>query len=261
MAWDLDPVLATVFGRDIYWYGVMLACGVVHGGWYVIRLLEADKQTYFFRLASVGTLCAVVFARLGHFAIYDPATLTISRFLDIRNHPGWSSHGAVIGLILSVALLARFTKGIDSFILLGQCSVGSLAVAGWVRIGNFFQSEIVGTVTDVPWAIVFTRFDGLARHPVQLYEAAGYFFFFFLFDRQLRSGRIARNRLFLVVGLALSTFRFLIEYFKESAQITLSVLALTPGQWASAASGIAFAAALAAWSGMQGTVRKSRKAG
>ena len=249
MVWDLDPVSATIFGRDIYWYGIMMACGILHGGWFMIRLLEAGQQAFFFRLASAGTVCAVMFARLAHFAIYDPAALTISPELifAIRSHPGWSSHGAVIGLVLSVALLARVTKGIDAAILLGQCFVGMLAVAAWVRIGNFFQSEIVGTPSTVPWAIVFAHLDKLPRHPVQLYEALGYFMLFFLFKRQLRGALIPGNRLFLVLGLVLSLFRFLVEFFKESPQIEVFRLSLTAGQWASAGTGIACAVALAAW--------------
>ena len=42
---------------------------------------------------------------------------------------------------------------------------------GFIRLGNLMNSEIVGAPTNVPWAMIFTRFDDIPRHPAQLYEA------------------------------------------------------------------------------------------
>ena len=54
---------------------------------------------------------------------------------------------------------------------------------GFIRLGNLFNSEIIGKVTTVPWAIIFKKVDPLPRHPTQIYEALGYFFISFLLYR------------------------------------------------------------------------------
>ena len=52
--------------------------------------------------------------------------------------------------------------------------------AGFIRLANLMNSEIIGLPTDVPWAFVFERVDMLPRHPAQLYEAIAYFLFFLI---------------------------------------------------------------------------------
>ena len=105
--------------------------------------------------------------------------------------------------------------------MLDLLSPPAMLVAGLIRIGNFFNQELIGTVTDVPWAVVFVHpvgaVGGLPRHPVQLYESLFYFILFALLfslwikkKRELPPGRLA-GILFLGVFL----FRFVIEFFKE----------------------------------------------
>ena len=52
--------------------------------------------------------------------------------------------------------------------------------AVFIRIGNFFNSEMIGKIAEetLPWAIVFKNYDNIPRHPGQLYEAFGYIFVF-----------------------------------------------------------------------------------
>src|SRR5690606_30820908 len=50
----------------------------------------------------------------------------------------------------------------------------------FVRLGNFFNSEIIGLPTTLPWGVVFERVDGVARHPAQLYEAIAYVIIFLI---------------------------------------------------------------------------------
>lgn len=52
--------------------------------------------------------------------------------------------------------------------------------AGFIRLANLMNSEIIGLPTNVPWAFVFERVDMLPRHPAQLYEAIAYFLFFLI---------------------------------------------------------------------------------
>ena len=91
---------------------------------------------------------------------------------------------------------------------------------GMIRLGNFFNSEIYGKVTDVPWAIIFAKTDpsALPRHPTQLYEALGYliislilYFVYRKYKRQPHPG--------LLLGLCFImgwSYRFVMEFFKEN---------------------------------------------
>ena len=83
-----------------------------------------------------------------------------------------SFHGGFLGVLVAVALFARradwrffqLTDFIAPLVPLGLA-------AG--RIGNFLNAELVGRVTDVPWAMIFPTVDMLPRHPSQLYQFAG----------------------------------------------------------------------------------------
>ena len=57
-----------------------------------------------------------------------------------------------------------------------------VAIGGaFVRIGNFFNSEIVGKYTNSSYGVIFeNRGETLPRHPVQLYETFGYVLLFFI---------------------------------------------------------------------------------
>ena len=79
------------------------------------------------------------------------------------------------------------------------------------------NSEIIGKVTDVPWAFIFVREDQYPRHPGQLYEALAYFCFFLLI-LFIYKKRGPKRRTGFYFGLCLTlifTFRFFIEYTKE----------------------------------------------
>lgn len=52
--------------------------------------------------------------------------------------------------------------------------------AGFIRIANLMNSEIIGIPTQVPWAFIFERVSPVPRHPAQLYEALAYFIIFIL---------------------------------------------------------------------------------
>jgi phosphatidylglycerol---prolipoprotein diacylglyceryl transferase len=87
----------------------------------------------------------------------------------------------------------------------------------FVRLGNFFNSEIIGRVTDVPWAVVFVRRDALPRHPSQLYEALGGLVVLVVL---LALARRRDTRPGLLAGVFVTgyfTFRFLVEFLKAYA--------------------------------------------
>jgi prolipoprotein diacylglyceryltransferase len=100
--------------------------------------------------------------------------------------------------------------------------------AGFIRVGNLFNSEMIGNPTSVPWAFVFENEDTLPRHPGQLYEAIAYFSIFLV----LNSLNVKRETgfmfgLFLVL---MFSARFVLEFFKINQVSFESGMAMNMGQ-------------------------------
>ncbi len=102
------------------------------------------------------------------------------------------------------------------------------------RLGNFINGELVGRVTDVPWAMVFPQVDMLPRHPSQLYEFGleGVLLFVVLWSYAARPRPTgAVSGLFLI---GYGAFRFIAEFAREpDAFLGFLAGGLTMGQWLS----------------------------
>jgi prolipoprotein diacylglyceryl transferase len=159
---------------QLRWYGLGFASAFLLG--YVLgsamfrhagyRQDDADALlTYLF----VGTL---VGARMGEVIFYNP-DFYLRNPLEILMiwKGGLASHGAFIGNILAIWLYVRSRPHISYIWVLDRMTI-PFAIGGvFVRIGNFFNSEIYGIPTEVPWAVIFQRIDMQPRHPSMLYEA------------------------------------------------------------------------------------------
>tara|TARA_Y100000996_G_scaffold381151_1_gene335494 strand:- start:315 stop:725 length:411 start_codon:yes stop_codon:yes gene_type:complete len=100
------------------------------------------------------------------------------------------------------------------------------------RIANFINSELYGTITNVPWAVTFIQVDNLPRHPSQLYEALleGLFLFFILiyFRKKFMNKPGVISGIFLIFY---SILRFFVEFFRvPDEQLGYILLDLTIGQ-------------------------------
>ncbi|MFA4891573.1 MAG: prolipoprotein diacylglyceryl transferase [Candidatus Gracilibacteria bacterium] len=181
----------------------------------------------------------VVGARLGEVFFYNFGYYSSAGFWEIFKiwEGGLSSHGATIGLVVAYTVFwgwrrrgwrrrgARDARGFWFGKYLDVLAICMPLVAGFVRIGNFFNSEIVGRATDSVFGVVFAmNGENFARHPVQLYEGAwAWVVFAVVFGlwlvRREGGGRLkewARPgwALFLFIGLYFAG-RFVIEFFKE----------------------------------------------
>lgn len=237
--WDIDPTLLKFGPLQIRYYGLLMATVLLLGYYFWNRQMRLYKYSdaYILSFPYYAVFLAVMGARVGHCFFYEPG-----RYLD---HPlsilyiwqgGLSSHGATIGLLLSVIIYSWRYK--MSWIVLADINAFLYAIiATLVRLGNFMNSEIVGRVSDVPWCVHFKRFwdDGeYCRHPSQLYEAAfGFSIFIMLYivDRALGKRRPTG----LMAGLFVVVYfigRFLIEFVKEH-QVFSSKASLDMGQYLS----------------------------
>ena len=110
--------------------------------------------------------------------------------------------------------------------------VGIALIGSFIRIGNLFNSEIIGRPTHGWWAVTFPRVDRIPRHPAQLYEAIFYFAVFFLLSRLYYKTTIKNDvgALFGIFLTAVFTFRFLIEFVKEDQVAFEKGMSLNMGQ-------------------------------
>ena len=104
--------------------------------------------------------------------------------------------------------------------------------AFFIRIGNLFNSEIIGRPSNVSWAFIFERVDMIPRHPAQLYEAILYLIIFgilwFLYKDNVQKRK--DGFLFGCFLTILFTVRFLVEFVKENQESFENMMAINMGQ-------------------------------
>lgn len=222
---------------------------------YKEQKVPEEKFEPLFMYSFLGILIG---ARLGHCLFYEPQYyLTsmngfIEMLLPIKitaegwrfvGYEGLASHGGTVGLMIALYFFVRRTKLPLRFVL-DDIAIVTPICACFIRLGNLMNSEIIGRVTDVPWAFRFMMSneamrtlgdDGmpLPRHPGQLYEAICYAVFFFVgwwfYRRSLKKEQVNDNNgkkgmQFPKVGsgfffglciFLIFTARIFIEYTKE----------------------------------------------
>ncbi len=231
--WSADPVAISFLGVHIHWYGIFFAAAILSGlefmKW-VFRQEGKDAALLdsMFLYIVVGI---VVGARLGHCLFYDPAFYLANplKILAVWEG-GLASHGGGVGVIIALFLYVKKYK-MDLVWLLDRVAIPTALFGFFVRMGNFMNSEIVGHESQLPWAIVFTKIDDLARHPTQLYEAFAYLFIFLAlaFIYKTRRQKLGRGFLFGLFLTLLFSARFFIEFVKEKQEAYATEL-LSTGQ-------------------------------
>lgn len=170
--WDVDPVWFELGGAAVRYYGIFFGLALVTGYliWYR-RVRRYGHSVAFGESFLLYTVPAVfIGGRLGYCLFYRPATYLADplRILMIWEG-GLASHGVALGLAAALWLISRRYQ--VSWLQLGDYFAPAVALAvGWVRLGNFFNSEVIGRPASVPWAVVFARRDDIPRHPAQLYD-------------------------------------------------------------------------------------------
>lgn len=214
---------------EVRWYGFLFAMAFIVGyalGSAMFRHAgypqkDADALlTYLF----IGTLAG---ARLGEVLFYNPVYY-FSNPLEIFMiwKGGLASHGAVIGNILAMWIYVKNRPHITYLWVLDRMTLPFAIGGAFVRLGNFFNTEIYGLETTVPWAVVFERLgDGIPRHPTMLYEAlVGVFLFIVLWAVYKKwNNRPPEGALTGLFFTILFSFRFLLEITKvEQADFAVS---------------------------------------
>ena len=219
-------------------------------GWYVMKPIfmreneSVDSLDKLFLYTLVATMLG---ARLGHVIFYEPELFSNdawSILLPIKTEPtlhftgfaGLASHGAAIGMITSMYIYNKKILKKSVLWILDRVVIASALGAIFIRIGNFFNSEMIGKPTEegFPLAIIFRQLDSVPRHPGQLYEAFGYIFVFItLFLLYWKTKKSTQSGfLFGLFLVLLMSVRVFVEQFKI-AQIDSRedwILGLNTGQ-------------------------------
>ncbi|HRH23827.1 MAG TPA: prolipoprotein diacylglyceryl transferase, partial [Candidatus Magasanikbacteria bacterium] len=168
---NFNPIFAEFGPFTIRWYGIMLGIGVLTCLliYYCLAKKDKEKLNTIYDLSVWLIVGGLIGARLGHILFYNlPYFLAHPSEIIFINHGGLSSHGLTIGLLLTAWVYQKINK-IDLKNYLDLMVVPIPLLAGCIRIGNFFNSEIIGKVTGVPWGVYFSRVDSqvITRHPQQ----------------------------------------------------------------------------------------------
>lgn len=236
--WSADPEIFRIGPVVLRWYSMCFLVTFVLGYFIMRRMfrLEEKPAKDLDSLVNHMVLGTLIGARLGHCLFYDPVfylTNPIEIFKIWRG--GLASHGAAIGIFAALYLYAR-NRPDQSYLWILDRIVVTVALGGFfIRIGNFFNSEIYGTATTLPWAVVFSHVDAVPRHPAQLYESLAYGLIFLLlyamYSRQ--RGRTAQGLLLGMFLVSVFSFRVVVEFVKVRQAAYGHGSLLSVGQWLS----------------------------
>ena len=239
-----DPSLGIDLGFFIIrWYSLMFVAAFIVG----LRLMKKIYTEEKIPLEKLDTLFMYTFIsmlvgmRLGEVFFYswdyyknnlleillpikraagETAIFGLIEGWKFTGYTGFASHGAAIAIIIAMYWYSRKHLNKPLLYILDRMAIVTALGASFVRLGNFFNSEIYGKPTGSNFGVIFKSSDAemLPRHPTQLYEALCYLILFIVLwkfywktDKKQKKGF-----LFGIFMIGLWSARFFIEFFKEA---------------------------------------------
>lgn len=168
---NIDPIIGTIFGVHLWWYGLSYTLGFLHAHFFVRRnrgMLGLSHSSVY-NLSLILAASVLFGGRLVEVAFYEwPFYSQNLRLIPALWLGGMASHGLLVGGLVGVWLFAQYHQ--ISFLRLSDAlAIPAAFILGVGRIGNFIDGQIVGSITNVPWAVKFPDAEGF-RHPVVLYD-------------------------------------------------------------------------------------------
>lgn len=229
--WDIDPVILNIGTFALRYYSLFFVLGLGSAYYllqkrFVGKLVTKQQLDQLTLYIFLGTLIG---ARLGHCLFYEPNYffahpseiflpfhISDDGSIQFTGYQGLASHGGAVGILIGLFLYCKRHK--ESFLFVADKLALVIPLAGaCIRIGIFFNSEIIGKPCRLPWAIVFARDDNLPRHPAQLYEAICYLVIFIFLWKKFGEDYPTRSSNGKVFGwFLLLTFlvRFFVDFVK-----------------------------------------------
>lgn len=224
----INRVAFNLFGMDVYWYGIIIALGVI------LAFIYAMKRTKQFGLIGDHVFdvvfVAIIFGFIGARAYYCIFINAEINFFDLR-HGGLAIYGGIIGAALAAAVMCIIRK-VKLPALFDLGGLGLLIGQGIGRWGNFVNQEAYGAPTagTLPWGMTGTiiiddplvvamqnQLDKAGEgvyalvHPCFLYESLLCFVGFILLHIWSKKLRTFDGEIFLLYVMWYGTGRALIE--------------------------------------------------
>ncbi len=173
-SFQISRVAFQIGDFKIYWYGLIIMCGLLLSILYAWRSHERYNVNWnkLFNCVLVGIVCGIIGARL-YFCIFRwDEYFTPGNFVNIFkiHEGGLAIYGGIIGALLGGLIVAKIQK-MKLLPILDITLISFLIGQGIGRWGNFFNQEAFGTATDLPWRMVSEGTGGVAVHPCFLYES------------------------------------------------------------------------------------------
>jgi phosphatidylglycerol---prolipoprotein diacylglyceryl transferase len=244
--WDPNPQAFTIpfLHYPVLWYSLFFATGYL-SAYLVLSLLlyrsypKPETKQFMDYIAWYIFVGMIVGARLGHVLFYDwPHYANNPSKIFYTWEGGLASHGGALGILIALGIFWYRHKndivGLKFKEMLDMLCVGVASCAGFIRIGNFFNQEILGKHSDLLWAVYFghpvDQHVIQPCHPVQLYEGIFYFatalILYLLYPRlKTKLGSISGLFFICIFG-----FRFFIEWLKLPQAISDATALLSMGQ-------------------------------
>ncbi|WP_026804453.1 prolipoprotein diacylglyceryl transferase [Aliarcobacter lanthieri] len=234
---NFNPVAFNIGEIAVHWYGIMYALALLSAifiaKWFIkydnINISQDIFDSYIW-WAEIGVILG---ARLGYVLFYDTQTMFyLTHPWQIFNPyvngyyvgiSGMSYHGAFLGFIIA-SYLFSIRKKVSFWFITDIAVLGISAAYIFGRIGNFFNQELVGRITDVPWGIYV---EGILRHPSQIYEAILEGLIVFLILVYFRKRKSFDGQLALMYGILYAIARIIAEFYREPD----SQLGFLAGNW------------------------------
>ena len=257
--WSPSETIIEIAGFSVYVYSLMFILAFLVG-FYLVKsffLKENIDQKYLDPLLIYLVVSVFLGARLGEVFFYqwgyyqnhiieillpiqksqNSSILGLIDGYKFTGFRGLASHGAAIGMTIGLYIFKRKYNFKSLLWIFDRLTIPTAIGGAFVRIGNFFNSEILGKYTESNWGVIFeNRGESIPRHPAQLYESFGYIILFIILYRLYQTSiRNKEGMLFGYFLIGLFSIRFIVEFVKESQGGIETYLpaGLSTGQWLS----------------------------
>jgi phosphatidylglycerol:prolipoprotein diacylglycerol transferase len=168
---NLDPIVGTLAGVHVWWYGLGYAVGFIQ------MLLHLLRVRHTLRLTSREVFALTLLVAAGVLVGGRAIEVSFDEWLFYRERPelipalwlgGMATHGLLLGAAAGMVLFS-FAYRKPLLEIADALAIPGAFLMGMGRLGNFVDGQIVGRATDVPWAVKFPDAAGF-RHPVVLYD-------------------------------------------------------------------------------------------
>ena len=169
-----NPVAFTLFGKDIYWYGIIIAMGFLLAVCYMMYraksfgLTQDDVLDMVLWAVPIGVVCARLYYCIFYWELYADDPISIVYIWE----GGLAIYGGIIGGAITLLVVAKVKK-IPPLVMLDVASMGAIIGQLVGRWGNFMNREAHGAVTDSFFKMGLQDASGAVTYyqPTFLYES------------------------------------------------------------------------------------------